>query len=75
MHGKENPELPGPRDPAAPQTKLTVGELGAPRGQRPRTTRDKGSVAKNRRGRLRVPHWTAFPRKLHAPLGAAKDFG
>lgn len=36
---------------------------------------DLGRGAKTRRRRLRIPHWTAFPRKLHAPLGAAKDFG
>lgn len=77
---KEEPSAPCPENPAAPQTKLRVGKRGgAPRGERPRLQRPaarpgpRRSGTKSCRRRLRSPHWTAFPRKPRASLGAAKD--
>lgn len=64
----------------APQTKLLAGDRGSPRDQGDRVRRTATAPpprlgCEDRRRRLRVPRGTAFPKKLHAPLGAANDFG
>ena len=62
--GKARRGSPGSASPPAASRCTTQAEVGRGGGGR--------WGGENRRRRLRVPHWTAFPRKLQASLGAVK---